>query len=81
MEEKEVCLFCKELKLTKEIMDDHKKARNRPYETKTEYRVALVTQHYDNPNYPDWCTGSHTHQSMELNFCPVCGRKIELEGE
>ncbi len=72
-----VCPFCEELKNAKEIEACYKNSRGSLKNTKTEYKVALITEHYDFQDEPDRCTGVHTGRHMELNFCPVCGKKIE----
>lgn len=71
------CPFCEQLKMVKENNDWYKKNSPRHKDSWHEYKVALVTESYC--KNVDWCTGTVTYQPEDLNFCPVCGKKIEKE--
>ena len=61
------CIFCAEL--LKVIDDD-------AYYKKThEYTVALIARYY----YEGEVCGQLTYASKPLNFCPVCGKKLDLD--
>lgn len=79
MAETSVCPFCKALKDYNDDLEYYRGRRESLRNSRTEHKVAMVTRHYDNPNYPNWCTGALTHELMELNFCPVCGKEIEAK--
>ena len=64
------CPFCNSLKNQREICEDFKREKNT-----TKFDVALVQNSYYN-NFP---TGSASTSHFELNFCPVCGRKVEKD--
>lgn len=75
------CPFCKELK---DNMDRHNylvENRESLKNTRTLRKVALVEEHYDCLSDPYWRTGNFVGQHHELNFCPVCGKKIIKEKE
>jgi len=71
------CDFCNKLKEVKEIKDYYKNSRKSCANSKTLYKVSLVELTYES----DYPTGTLVHEYMNLNFCPVCGRKINKEGE
>lgn len=70
------CPFCKELKDDINRHDYFAESRENLKNTRTLRRVALVVEHYDCPSYPFWQTGNFVGQHHELNFCPVCGKKV-----
>lgn len=73
-----VCSFCQELQKQKELEEEHRENRRRNTDNlRTEYRVALIVEHYDFPDDPNWCTGRLTGVNQQLNFCPVCGKNIK----
>lgn len=61
------CTFCKELLKT---IDDEEYYNN-PHE----HTVALISRRY----FEGEVCGLLTHSSKPLNFCPVCGKKLNLE--
>ena len=73
------CPFCENLKKTKEEWTYFKETspRRSIQEARKEYKVALIEETYE--ENVDYRTGLVTHQFMSLNFCPVCGRKIEKD--
>lgn len=79
MTDVKTCPFCEDLRKIKEINDYYRSTSQRRSvrESRTEYKVALVEESYEKS--VDWCTGTVTHQQTDLNFCPVCGTKIEKE--
>ena len=62
----ENCTFCEEL--LKAI--DNDEYYNKPHE----HTVALISRYY----YDGYVCGQLTHTSKPLNFCPVCGKKLNL---
>lgn len=79
-ENKTECQFCASLRLVKEINDSHKEARPSSvgnYET--ECRASLVAEDYYIGNGEREYSGRVTHSSVQLNFCPECGRQIPRE--
>lgn len=72
-----ICPFCENLKKTKEDCIYFKNAspRRSIQESRKEYKVALIEETYKEA--VDYRTGLVIHQFMDLNFCPVCGIKIE----
>ena len=72
------CSFCNELKFQKEVEEEHRENRRRNIDNlQTEYKVALIVEHYDCPDDPAWLTGSLTGTHQQLNFCPVCGKSLK----
>ena len=74
--ETENCPFCENLRKTKETHDWYRDNSPRHAGTRVEYKAALVTEQYE--DRVDWCTGTTAYQQMPLNFCPVCGVKIDF---
>ena len=68
------CRFCKQLISVKEIDEWYLANSKRHRDAWFEYKAALITERYEEGI--DWCTGTCTYQSMELNFCPVCGKDL-----
>ena len=77
MSEIKACPFCENLKKTKEDWAYFQSASPRRciQTARKEYKVALIEETYEED--VDYRTGLITHQFMDLNFCPVCGKKIE----
>lgn len=70
------CTFCKHLNEVKQTDDYHiKNNKGRSGKTECHYRVSLVHETYYNGYY----CGRVTYDTEPLNFCPVCGIKIEKE--
>ena len=67
------CLFCKELR-------DYKDIQLRQ-EFAYEYTAAIVSRLYKagNPRARSTST-NYGNSKYVLNFCPMCGRKLEVEG-
>lgn len=74
--ESKLCPFCKELEESK-LSDEHfsQKRKGRLGETEYKYSVTLVHETYYNGFY----CGRSTRYNGPLNYCPVCGIKIEKE--
>lgn len=70
------CPFCKTFEMCKETNDWFRKNSPRHEGCRTEYKAALVTESYE--KNVDYCTGTVTYGAEELNFCPVCGKKISI---
>ena len=68
------CPFCEHLKEMK-LSDAYyiEKRDGRTGETKCEYKAALVHETYYNGSF----CGCTTYNAESLNYCPVCGNKIE----
>ena len=62
------CPFCKWLK---KLKDD-----NEYYHTLSVYRPALIDVGYYKQIDDEHCCGQTTYLFDELNFCPVCGKKL-----
>ena len=71
------CLFCENLKRTIESNEYYEIRNERRQKSRTEYKVSLVIERYT--GNVDWCVGTTTHQRMPLNFCPICGEKIDID--
>ena len=71
------CPFCENLKKTKEDWAYFQSSSPRRciQTARKEYKVALIEETYEEDM--EYRTGLITHQFMDLNFCPVCGKKIE----
>ena len=70
------CTFCNWLNEVK--LCDKSFAKNndgRTGETEYKYGVALVHETY----YNGLRSGRSTHKTEQLNYCPVCGIKMEQE--
>ena len=67
------CLFCK-------AMDDYKALQIDP-PFAYEYTAAIVSRLYKvgNPRSRSTST-NYGHGKFALNYCPMCGRKLEVEG-
>lgn len=67
------CLFCK-------AMDDYKALQIDPAFA-YEYTAAIVSRLYkvSNPHSRGTST-NYGHGKFALNYCPMCGRKLEVEG-
>lgn len=74
---KEKCPFCEELQKLKDDERWYKENSPRHKDSWNEYTVSLVVETYEKD--VDWCTGRFTQQAMKLNFCPVCGVKLNKE--
>lgn len=68
------CPFCNLLKQMKTI--DARFSRNSANEYNV-YKAGLTQETYLNNER----IGKITHQAFELNFCPVCGKKINQDKE
>ena len=68
------CDFCKSLKRCKEDTEYYRRETDK---STTEYTAALVSRNYLD-GYP---IGQFTHYGFQLNFCPVCGKKMDEEAE
>ena len=66
------CSFCERLKDCLE-RDEYDKNSERRAVVKTEYKVSLIQEDYCDGHF----TGRLTHRPETLNYCPVCGKKIE----
>ena len=77
MNETTTCIFCEQLSTVKETNEWYQVNSPRYRDCWTEYKVALRTESYTEGI--DWRTGACIYPSMDLNFCPVCGR--DLRGE
>ena len=67
------CLFCKE-------MDDYKALQIDPAFV-YEYTAAIVSRLYKVGNPHSRATSTnYGHGKFALNYCPMCGRKLEVEG-
>jgi hypothetical protein len=72
------CSFCKQFK--EMILRDEYYINNRDGrtgKTECEYSVALVHEIYYNGSY----CGRSTYNTEPLNYCPVCGIKLEADGD
>lgn len=70
------CPFCKELKnqIDTQLYYENKRKTN----TKVLYKAALCVENYGYPDDPNWQTGNLVGIHHELNFCPVCGKMLNL---
>ena len=69
MTAKNKCPFCKQLAQLKEL--------NERFHTLSVYKSALVDVGYYKQIDDDHCCGTTTFH-FDLNFCPVCGRKLNI---
>lgn len=70
------CPFCKEL--TKFLEDKAYYEARRKREFNEKYKVCIVKENYDNPNFPELCTGRLTGIHYDFNICPICGKPVTL---
>ncbi|MCM1220845.1 MAG: hypothetical protein NC548_40800 [Lachnospiraceae bacterium] len=61
------CSFCKLLNRAIDNDEYYKKPH--------EYTVSLIARNY----YDGYVCGQLTYESYPLNYCPVCGEKLDLE--
>lgn len=62
------CKFC-------EIFEDIERTHNQMEGFSKKYTCALISETYRGKDYK----GRTTYGSMELNYCPECGRKLKNE--
>ena len=71
-----LCSFCTWLNELKDRVEYYSKpTKGKPGKTECKYGVALVHETYYNGSQ----CGRTTYNTEQLNYCPVCG--IKLEGE
>ena len=70
------CPFCKELEDNIDMKEYF--SAKRKTDDRTLYKTALCVETYAYPNEPDWQTGNLIGIHHELNFCPVCGKMLNL---
>lgn len=70
--ENKKCPFCEELAKTKDVCEHYKRKNDRSV---TVYNAALVTDNYTEDM--EYRTGRMVGNVMDLNFCPVCGKRLK----